>query len=94
MIARLIRAIRRRWYAARIVHLQSEIAHLEHVREHLGPQLDRVIRQLGHARVDLLMLDVHRPPISRATGPGKRDGVTRYSLLDVERHRQRTGGPA
>ena len=92
MIARLIRALRRRWYGMRVAQLQSEIAHLEHVRAHLGPQLDRVIRQLGHARVELVMLDISRPPISRAIGPGKRDGITRFNLL-AEHHRERTGRP-
>jgi hypothetical protein len=80
MIARLIRAFRRRWLAMRVVQLKSEIVHLEHEREHIGPALDRALRQLGHTRVDLAMLDIQRPPITHAIGPGRRDGVTRFSL--------------
>ena len=37
------------------------------------------------ARVELVMLDIARQPISRAIGPGKRDGVTRFSLLAANR---------
>jgi hypothetical protein len=85
MIARLVRLLRRRWLAMRVVQLKSEIVHLEHEREHIGPALDRALRQLGHARIDLAMLDVRRPPINRASGPGKRDGITRFSLLAANR---------
>jgi hypothetical protein len=85
MIARLLRGLRRRYYALRVVHFQREIAHLEDVRLRLAPALDRALRDLGNARVELVMLDIARPPVNRALGPGKRDGITRFSLLAANR---------
>lgn len=78
---RLPRFLRRWLVARRIRHWQAEIAHLEHVRQVLGPQLDRALRNLGNARAELVFIDVRRPPITHAIGIGKRDGMDRSAQI-------------
>lgn len=76
----------RRWlYGRRIKHWQREADHLLRVRLQLGQQLDRALRQLQDARFDLTFLDIERPPISRAPGPGKRDGIDRSDSIPALR---------
>lgn len=62
MLRRLTRFALRLYLRARIRRLSGEIAHLEHVRAALGPALDRATREVHAARLDLVMLDIHRLP--------------------------------
>lgn len=74
---RLSRFFRRLYWAHRVRAAQREIAHLEHLRQHLGPHLDAALRESNHARLELWLLDFNRSPINRAPGVGPRDGVVR-----------------
>ena len=80
------RYLRRRWLARCIAHHQREVQHLEQLRANIGPALDRALRELGHARTDLVFLDIYRPPISHAPGAHRRDGVVRPITKRFDEH--------
>lgn len=73
----LTRWLRRRYWQARVRHHQAEIARLDELRQRIGPAIDRAICASNTARIELLMLDIHRPPVTAAQSAGPRDGKVR-----------------
>jgi hypothetical protein len=70
------RILRRMYWAHRVRAAQSEIAHLEHVRAHLGPALDRALRDSNAARLELWLVDFRRSSTTGVRGVGSRETVT------------------
>jgi len=80
-----MKLIRRWFHRRRIAHWQAIVRSIIETRDNIPSQLAQAERHLGSARLDLTFVDIERPPVSRAMGSHRRDGVDRNKSTPFSR---------